>query len=1168
MSTSWIYHLKKPELIQQAEDRNIPTTDLTVEQIRKLLVKSIKATDEFQTPEKERPATMSEDEGKVDANRLTKLIREWNLSFKGYGKPEEFLERLEELIAASGIEKEEILPALPRILQGKALAWYRNNTESCKDFDSFLKLFKLYYYPSNYEEDLIVRIVARKQRFGESFVDYLTDLQTLMRRSGNLSDKEQLHRIHENMTKNYKLYVKKTDFKDLSELVQLTAEYESILTPAYRGVLPGKGSTERARWNNPPQDQSDRILQTQQRSGQTRDRQYGQRNSEPGPSAREGIKIHPRYDPKTCCWSCGKFGHDAAQCRSQQRIFCSTCGILGTLSKNCCKKNKGNSSSQPIGAAGDEDQGDTRPFINVTFNGVTYECLIDTGSTHTYVNEEVYKVCKMKGNLEQRVQRAIVLANGTKTTVRTAVLAKITMNNGTLWHWVRVMPMASTIIIGMDILRKMGMKITWSDSQDGRDSHTDDAQAMTLEGTPTSPPGGLPPHITDKQKQQLEKLLESEFEQCDNSPKGNTWVQHKIKMKHNEPIKQKYYPRNPSQQQIIDQQVKDMLEQGIIEKSDSPYSSPVVLVKKENGQYRFCIDFRKINEASEKDAYPIPQIDDTLEKLRNAQYFSKFDLKNGYWNVSLEESSRPLTAFTVPGRGLFHFKVMPFGLHSSGATFQRLLDQVISPELEPHAYVYLDDIIVCSTTFEDHLAHLKEIFHRIRQAGLQINKNKCEFAKPEIEYLGHTVTREGIKMNEAKIRAIVSLQPPKTVKAVRTLIGMTSWYRKFIPNYATITAPLVKLLKKGEKYLWNTEQQEALEKIKTILTTDPILARADFSKRFTIQTDASDVDLGAILTQEHEGLTKVVMYASRSLTPPETRYSTTEKECLAVIWGIRKMRAFIEGYHFTIITDHQALKWLNTLKNPSGRLARWALELQQYQFDIIYRSGKQNQVADQLSRNPVYAINTQGWYDRKLDLVQKQPNAVQDYRIKGGQLYKKITHSAYNKHTDPETEWKLCVPEADRGQIMHQNHDMPSAGHLGMAKTTKKIMQRYYWPVEHPLIAAGRARELRYGQEPREESTGDQPQQEWNFEETLALLVSTDEYSAFLAEGLMSPMDTSGGEDGPDPDTSPSSTTSPNSNDGRKKKHRAGRKRNGGRKCGLIRMPHTRQKPKPQHRDS
>ncbi|XP_061729157.1 uncharacterized protein LOC133534084 [Cydia pomonella] len=622
---------------------------------------------------------MSEDEGRVDANRLTKLIREWNVSFKGFGKPEEFFERLQELIAASGIEKEDILPALPRILQGKALAWYRNNVESFKDWDSFLSLFKLYYYPSNYEEDLIVRIAARKQKFGESFIDYLTDLQTLMRRYGNLTEKEKLHRIHENMAKNYKLYIKKNDFKDLPELVKLTAEYESILTPAYSGGYARKESTERSRWNNSYQERSDRASYAQQRTTQTQNHQQGQQNSEAAPHAREGMKIHPKYDPKTCCWSCGKFGHDAAQCRSQQRIFCSMCGRLGIMSKNCCKKNKGSSGPQPVGAAGDEDQGDTRPFINATFNKTTYNCLLDTGSTHTYVNEEVYKACKEKGNLERQVQRTIVLANGTKAIVRTAVLIEITINNVTTTNWVRVLPMASTIIIGMDVLKKMGMKITWPNSQDNNDSQADDTQDSALEGnltrlqtnnagqeTPTNPASELPRTLTDTQKQELEELLESEFEQCDKSPKGNTWVQHKIKMKHNEPMKQKYYPRNPNQQQIIDQQVRDMLEQGIIEKSNSPYSSPVVLVKKESGQYRFCIDFRKINEASEKDAYPIPQIDDTLEKLRNAQYFSKFDLKNGYWNVSLEESSRPLTAFTVPGRGLFHFKVMPFGLHSSG----------------------------------------------------------------------------------------------------------------------------------------------------------------------------------------------------------------------------------------------------------------------------------------------------------------------------------------------------------------------------------------------------------------------------------------------------------------------------------------------------------------------
>jgi hypothetical protein len=1077
MQTAWIYQLHKPDLTKEAESRGISTEGLTVDQIRKLLVESVKTAEVFKTPEKPTSRAMEDDQDRGKTDRLNKAIREWNLSYRTTDNPVEFVERLEELIAASGVDEEDVLPALPRILQGKALLWYRNNAESWKSWGEFLQLFKLYYFPNNYEEDLIVKIVARKQKFRESFTDYVTDLQTLMRRYGNLSDKEKIHRIHENMQKEYKLYIKKNDYEDLNGLIRLAAEYEGITAPSENNIARDRPyyvpQTSNAYTHATQQQRSPPGYWGQPQSGSRhtaaeRSSFQPRVNDTRETEADNGIarKIHPRYDKDTCCWSCGKPGHNAKECRSQRQIFCSGCGKLGVLSRNCCMSGS-RGKRESLGAAGDHDREDNRLYVNATISGKEWVCLIDTGSTNTYMNKEAYEICKAQGAMEKRMERDVVLADGTRTTVDTTVLVDMQVKGATIKHWVRVLPAAAGTIIGMDVLRRAGMAITWAgdtdtltSNQSVHERHEQNEQPVpeeiedkeTSKETPNSPKD-----VTDRkptgeqvmspeQEQALRAMLERQFQLCEQSPKGNTWVEHRIKLKHKEPIKQKYYPRNPKQQEIIDTHVKDMLEQGVIEKSNSPYSSPVVLVRKENGQYRFCIDFRKVNEASEKDAYPLPQIDDTLDKLKQAQFFSKLDLKNGYWNVPLEKSSRPVTAFTVPGRGLYHFKVMPFGLHSSGATFQRLLDRVIGPELEPHAYVYLDDIIVCSPTFEDHLDHLEVIFQRIRQAGLRINTAKCEFAKPEIEYLGHTVTREGIKMNEAKIRAINNLESPKNIKALRRLIGMTSWYRKFIPKYAEITAPLVKLLRKNEKFVWTQAQEDAVKTLKGILTTDPVLARADFTKHFTLQTDASDVGLGAFLTQVQDGLPRVIMYASRRLTSPESRYSVTERECLAVVWGIRKMRAFLEGYHFTVITDHQALKWLNTLRNPSGRLARWALELQQYQFDITYRSGKQNQVADELSRNPVCAAVEQNWYENKWEQVSKGVENSGQYRIKDGSLYKRHPKDSHDKYTDPESHWKRCIPIQERETIIRQNHDTPSAGHCGIAKTVKRVSQRNYWP--------------------------------------------------------------------------------------------------------------------------
>lgn len=1023
MPTSWIYNLSKEELIRESKERKLPTIDLTVDKLRKQL-------SDYVREEEEEPFEMtSEDQGRT-ANQpsLSAIVKEWNIYFDATCDPVEFIERLEELTATGDIPQERLLQILPKILRGKPLLWHRNNCDNWEKWEEFLEDFKLFYYPAGYEKNLQEKIIARKQKYRESFVDYLTDIQTLMRRYGKMTKKDKEDRIYENMNANYKYYIKRQDFSSLGELIKQAADYEQICEERYRTNTRFTPTTEGAstsqQWNHRPDQQSHPPKNIQSRNAENR-------------------TIHPKYDKNTCCWNCGKPGHSHKECRGRQVIFCSQCGLLGRLTRNCCKR------PARVGdtyLTVEEHRPENRIFETIKIGDRTYKALVDTGSTRSYISKEIYEENSKNPDKEKISRMKITVADGRTVDIEHRIYPEIEIQQRKITHELFVLPTekpSNLVIIGMDILKRTGATINWNND-------VKETPHETRTEKQTKPPFRIQKstELTEHQQKILEETIRTEFERCEKSPKGNTWVEHRIKMKHNEPIKQKYYPRNPKLQQIIDEHVQEMLQNGIIEKSDSPYSSPVVLAKKENGKYRFCIDFRKVNEASEKDAYPLPQIDHTLEKLIRANWFSKIDLKNGYWNVKLADESKRVTAFTVPGRGLFQFRVMPFGLHSSGSTFQRLLDRVIGPELEPNAYVYCDDIIVCSETFTEHITHLKEIFKRIREARLQINIDKCEFCKPELEYLGHIVTREGIKMDASKIQAINEMKPPTTIKETRRFIGMTSWYRKFIPNYANVMAPLITLLKKNRKFEWGEPQENAFREIKKIITQSPILTRADFTRPFILETDASDVGIGAVLMQEQEGEKKVIMYASRSLSAPETRYTTAEKECLAVVWGVKKMKAFLEGYQFTVITDHQALKWLNTLKNPSGRLARWALELQQYDFNIEYRPGKNNQIADQLSRNPALATieDKKNWYERKHSETLKSPDADPSFCIKNDKLYKKISNPSYGLKINTESEWKLCIPASDRTQTIKENHDEPTAGHLGAGKTMKRIAQRYYWP--------------------------------------------------------------------------------------------------------------------------
>ncbi|KAL7723898.1 hypothetical protein ACLKA6_013940 [Drosophila palustris] len=398
---------------------------------------------------------------------------------------------------------------------------------------------------------------------------------------------------------------------------------------------------------------------------------------------------------------------------------------------------------------------------------------------------------------------------------------------------------------------------------------------------------------------ELKEFLEAELALFEGLQGVSHIAEHRIRLRDDKPLKQRYYPKNPAMQRVIDEQVNELIQAGAIEPSRSPHSAPIVLVRKKTGDWRMCIDYRQLNAHSIPDAYPVPRINHILERLRHARFISTLDLKHGYWQIPMAADSRECTAFTVPGRGLYQWRVMPFGLHSACATFQRALDTVIGPEMEPHAFAYLDDIVVIGATKEQHVANLKEVFRRLRAANLKLNRKKCSFFRKRLVYLGHVISAEGICTDPGKVEAIRNLKAPASCKELRQCLGMASWYRRFVPNFATLVQPMTELLKKGRKWSWGEEQEEALCQLKEKLTTAPVLACPDFSAKFVLQTDASDYGLGAVLTQTVDDQERVIAYASRKLLKAEMNYSATEKECLAIVCNLQKASKD-QGRHYNL----------------------------------------------------------------------------------------------------------------------------------------------------------------------------------------------------------------------------------------------------------------------------
>ncbi len=449
-------------------------------------------------------------------------------------------------------------------------------------------------------------------------------------------------------------------------------------------------------------------------------------------------------------------------------------------------------------------------------------------------------------------------------------------------------------------------------------------------------PTALPIH----QKKQLDGIISSYGDVFSQTIGLTNLVQHHIDLLEGRVISVKPYRYSLVKRSIIEREVKAMLAARIIEPSNSPWSFPVVLVRKKDGGWRFCGDYRKLNAITKKDVYTLPRIDDLLDSLRERQYFTLIDLRSSFWQIEVAPEDREKTAFTTH-LGTFQFVRMPFGLTNAPATSQRLMDKLQGGLKWNTLYGLLDDSLIATNTFEERVQSIAEFLQRLRTAGLTAKEEKCHFVKRELPFLGQLISPDGLKTAPGKIEAIRNYPVLQNVTEVRRFMGMINWYRNFIPNVAQTLEPIVDLTRKGVQWTSQDKQQEAFEDLKLRLTEAPVLVRPDYSKPFTIQVDASNVGLGATLTQPNaDNCYQAIAFASRRLNHAERQCATIVKECLAIIWAIEHFRPYLEGTEYVVESDHRGLQWLKNLQNPTRRLIRWALRLQEFSFTIKYRPGK------------------------------------------------------------------------------------------------------------------------------------------------------------------------------------------------------------------------------------
>jgi hypothetical protein len=555
----------------------------------------------------------------------------------------------------------------------------------------------------------------------------------------------------------------------------------------------------------------------------------------------------------------------------------------------------------------------------------------------------------------------------------------------------------------------------------------------------------------------------------------------------------------------VDQLVQQLLQQKIIQPSESPWNSPIVVVSKKNGDVRMCVDYRRLNAVTKRPIFPIPDSQQICDTLHGSKYFSTIDLSQGYYQIAVAEEDQEKTAFSTR-TGQFEFLRMPFGLCSAPATFQRMMHKVLAQENWEKCLIYIDDVLIYGRSAEEHYQRLRSVLQRIREAGLKLSPEKCTFMQQEVEFLGHIISQNGLKTSDSKIEKILQWPKPINEDQLRSFLGLCGYYRRFIKNYCYLAAPLEKLCQNSfqkkasrkissiKKWEWNDQHEENFKKLKHALVSAPVLSYPTRQDRFILDTDACHDGIGAVLAQIQDGQERVIAYASHKLSQSERQYCITRKELLAVYRYVNHFKHYLYGRQFTIRTDHRALVWMLNWKRPStSQYCSWIAELENYDFEIVHRPGKEHTNADALSRlesceqcelkhdepkrrRNVKLLDSNTDNEMKIRNIsvsaQSKWNQEDDHEIhtilkllKGGKLNERCPKEISGETSLMKKLWSkrqflrirggllylskgdkyaLIVPAQQRRQLTMTFHQ--SLGHLGIEKVLRSMKEKFYWP--------------------------------------------------------------------------------------------------------------------------